>query len=351
MAFVPASHPSLTLLAARSMLDRLDAMAARADGVRTANDVEDVHQMRVASRRLRSALRQFRPEFPKSSVKAWSKTVRRVTKSLGPARDLDVQILFVENAIARNEDGRVEPGLRRLALRLRQRRESIQPRVVRAMDGLVASNLFEDLGGVLRHILTQARIDGWTDHAEPVFERARVSVRGRVESLLAYETFVSQPDRADELHDMRIEAKRLRYTLELFAPVYDGALDPFVKRTKKLQTLLGDLHDMDVWLEFLPRFLSEEKRRIESFQGDAHGFADVERGVEAFRRACADTRADVYRRFHATWHEVENAETWERLLDAVLHPPSDGGNLESTGPTPPVDGRTSERPGGTESAG
>lgn len=340
MAFLSASHPSLTLLAARSMLDRLDAMAARVDGVRTAEDVEDVHQMRVASRRLRAALRQFRPEFPKSSVKSWSRTVRRVTRSLGPARDLDVQILFVEDAIERIEDRKAEPGLRRLALRLRQRRESIQPRVARAMDGLASSGLFDDLGGVLRHILTQARLDGIDDHADPVFERARTAVRGRVESLLAYETFVSQPERADELHDMRIEAKRLRYTLELFAPVYDDALDPFVKRTKKIQTLLGDLHDMDVWLEFLPRFVEDERKRIEAFQGSTRGFARVRKGVEALRRECAQNRTKVYEQFHATWHELEEAETWERLLDAVLRPvPKED---PASGPTPPpVDGEAS----------
>jgi CHAD domain-containing protein len=313
--------PSLQVLAARSMLDRLDAMAARVKGVTTARDVEDVHQMRVASRRLRAALRQFRHEFPEGSVKSWNRIVRRVTRRLGPARDLDVQILFVRDHLEHLEDGGLRPGVRRLLLRWKQKRERLQPKVRRAMEDLSASGLFDDLGGTLRRILTHARLENVPDRSEAVRERARTSVRSEVESLLSFETFVPQPERAEELHRMRIAAKRLRYTLELFAPVYDGALDDHVKRIKRIQTLLGDLHDCDVWIELLPRFAERERRRMQKFQGSTRGYAKIRKGVDHLREDRTRERRAVYRGFVEAWNELETIGEWERLLDAVLQAP------------------------------
>jgi len=317
------TDPALRVLASRAMLVRLDAMAGRIDGVRRADDVEHVHQMRVASRRLRAALREFAPEFPAPSVKAWTRAVRAVTRRLGEARDLDVQILFVEERLAEGHDERAVPGLRRLLLRLRQRRERRQRAVVRAMDDLAASGLFDDLGSVLRSVLSQARLDGTADRSEIVHERARAAVRSRLESLLAYESFVNQPERNAELHRMRIEAKRLRYTLELFAPAYDGALDDSIHAVKRIQTLLGDLHDLDVWIEWLPRFLRRERRRVEEFQGSARGIARIRTGIDLLTAEVVARRADVYGRFRDRWRELDAERAWERMLAATLSPTPD----------------------------
>ena len=77
-------------------IQRLDALLAEVDGVRSGEDIECVHRMRVASRRLRSVLRLFGECFKGKRGKRWRKAVRKVTATLGEARDLDVQLELLE---------------------------------------------------------------------------------------------------------------------------------------------------------------------------------------------------------------------------------------------------------------
>jgi hypothetical protein len=57
---------------------------------------------------------------------------------------------------------------------------------------------------------------------------------------------------------MRIAGKHLRYTLEIFAPIYGHALDPHIRAMKNIQDLLGEIHDNDVWISWLPEFIALE---------------------------------------------------------------------------------------------
>lgn len=70
-------------------------MAGETTGVKSGADIEHIHRMRVASRRLRAALPLFVDCFPKKEYANGMKEVRQITRSLGRARDLDVQIAFL----------------------------------------------------------------------------------------------------------------------------------------------------------------------------------------------------------------------------------------------------------------
>ena len=84
------------LLACQYLREQLDCLARHTLGARQAQDVEDVHQARVASRRMRAALVMFAPCFPKKTIKLWGRHIKAITQGLGDARDKDVQILFVQ---------------------------------------------------------------------------------------------------------------------------------------------------------------------------------------------------------------------------------------------------------------
>jgi CHAD domain-containing protein len=325
MITVPISDPALTRLAARAMLTRLDAMAARIDGVRTADDVEDVHRMRVASRRLRAALARFHSEFPGPSLRKWTRTVRRVTKGLGEARDLDVQILFLREHLANLDDPAAGPGVAALLAHLERRRAKRQRRAVRAMDTLEASGLLEDLGGTLRRILGDG--DGAPERSVAVYARAYDSIRAASGRVLAYDPVVRDPARVEEHHEMRIAAKRLRYAMELFAPAYDGALDRSIRAVKRLQTLLGDLHDCDVWLELLPRFLDRERNRTRH-PGDPGDRVDaLSHGIDDLVRDRTERRRELHATFVETWERLGRDDAWAVLVDTLAGPltPSTGG--------------------------
>jgi hypothetical protein len=84
----------------------------------------------------------------------------------------------------------------------------------------------------------------------PLRENALRIIRVRADELGSFVPAALDPRDVEALHDMRIAAKRLRYVLELTAPVFGSAAEKDAKRAKRLQDLLGEIHDCD---ESIPR--------------------------------------------------------------------------------------------------
>ena len=85
-------------------------MAGESAGVKAGTDIEYIHRMRVASRRLRAALPLFAGCFPKKEYKHWENEIKQITRSLGRARDLDVQIAFLREYAEKQACAALPPG-------------------------------------------------------------------------------------------------------------------------------------------------------------------------------------------------------------------------------------------------
>lgn len=94
--------------------------------------------------------------------------------------------------------------------------------------------------------MTKAWPVGRLDPDAPLELNARRILRVRVGELYSWEPIVANPLATTELHNMRISAKRLRYTLELFTSVFGDGGSRQIERVKALQEQLGNLHDLDV---------------------------------------------------------------------------------------------------------
>jgi hypothetical protein len=84
------------------------------------------------------------------------------------------------------------------------------------------------------------------DPDAPVSVNARAILRVRIAEFYHYEPIVGDERATPELHQLRIAAKRLRYTLELFADVFGALGQAQIDRVKAIQEVLGNLHDCDV---------------------------------------------------------------------------------------------------------
>jgi CHAD domain-containing protein len=84
------------------------------------------------------------------------------------------------------------------------------------------------------------------DPDAPLEQNARAILRVRIGEFYSYEPIVSDPLATTELHNLRISAKRLRYTLELFAGVFGDEATRQIDRVKAVQEALGNIHDLDV---------------------------------------------------------------------------------------------------------
>ena len=85
-----------------AVFERLAPVRIEEEGVRLAEDPEYLHRMRVATRRLRSALPLLSESVSRGDLAAWSRDVRRFTQVLGKARDGDVQGFFVAEFLKNN---------------------------------------------------------------------------------------------------------------------------------------------------------------------------------------------------------------------------------------------------------
>ena len=281
--------------------------------MREAEDIEFVHRMRVASRRIRSCLPLFEECFPSKKYKEWRKEIRNVTRALRDARDIDVQIAFLKTYIEQLKEESLRPGVERFLLRLRQRRERMQPFVIKAIDRLEGSGVIEDMAELCRKMRK-----GNADIRSPVtYQNALVHITSRLEEIFAHEPSVYIPEAIEEHHAMRIAVKHLRYTMEIFSPLYEGELETQIEVCKKLQDSLGDLHDCDVWMDYLPQFMEEERAYSRDYFWNDDSFRILEPGLLHFQQYLRERRSAIYEEFVSYWKDIQEQNIWNNLKQFV----------------------------------
>jgi hypothetical protein len=106
------------------------------------------------------------------------------------------------------------------------------------------------------------------DPDAPVIDNARRVLTIRIAEFYSFGLIVPNPELSEALHDLRISAKRLRYTLELFRPQFGKAGERQIERVKSIQEILGTLHDHDVRIDLigdeLSRLMIEQSRKTRS---------------------------------------------------------------------------------------
>jgi len=301
------------LCGAQTSLHYLHTLVTAMEGVRRAEDSEYVHDMRVASRRLRSVLPLFAACLSRQTCDRWRKPLRRLTRALEEARDTDIQIACVHHFLDHEANAQERHGAERLLLRLQQRRHALQGPMVEASERFVASQLTEEMEQTLTHLAHASRVSGADTPGRYVYRKTRKAIRARLKALQAYAPYVQQPECIEELHAMRIAAKRLRYTMQAFAPLYPDALEEPVRTARTVQTILGDIHDCDVWAHDLPQFLEAERDCTLVYFGQAEPFAPLVPGILALQQDRQHYRAQRYQEFVTFWNQVQEQGVWERL--------------------------------------
>ncbi len=209
-------------------------------------DSKGVHDMRVASRRLRSALRDFRGFYERKGLP--KRRLKELAGALGEVRDQDVAIEALEK-LQSEADGAAAEGIEHLINERREQREraraKLGPILADAPLGELQQKFFTWLermgGGHDKH--GARRMHGMS------FRQAGVEVvESRLKELLELGDSVHHPFEFEPLHRARIAAKRLRYALELFSPCWGGRLKSLAREFTKLQDALGDLRDCDTWI-------------------------------------------------------------------------------------------------------
>ncbi len=188
--------------------------------------------------------------------------------------------------------------------------------------------------------MAKARPITGLDSQAPTGRNARIILQQRLDYLYMYAPYVGNADNIQELHDLRIAAKRVRYTLELFEEFLPVASKGFAEELAKLQEELGALHDSEVMLTLLrqllqpknddaetdhaeaavaeqkPALLSPEMERAVLYPAHASALSAKERqGLLSFLRRQEQRREQSYMLFRQHWDALERSH----FREAILH--------------------------------
>jgi CHAD domain-containing protein len=318
---------SYCLFGAEAMLSRLDALEQEISGVIKAEDIECIHRMRVASRRLRSAFALFGACFPEKDAKKWIKQIRRITRSLGSARDLDVQIDFLKEFLSNLIEPHYAPGIKRILLRLQQQRDKLQSDVISTMQNLQSDGVLEEIKNTMKMMCNYGRLHNKEGYSQQVYNQAYREITTCFDEFLFYERYINDPSRMNEIHLMRICAKRLRYTMEVFAQIYEDELDKPIKAIKETQTLLGDFHDCFIWIESLDQFLVQEKVRTLEYFGNIRAFSRLKAGIIYLQEDKKKQQIEKHKEFLKFWENTQDKDVWGELIRYIYRHFSDKGAI------------------------
>src|SRR5687767_9069995 len=187
------------------------------------------------------------------------------------------------------------------------------------------------------------------DPEAPVIDNARRVLAVRIAEFYSFEPVVAHPELSEALHDMRISAKRLRYTLELFRPQFGKAGERQIERVKSIQEALGSLHDHDMRIgiigDELSQLMVEQSRRLRSEIADAApeelaGIAaaalrpppdDPRRGLIALLGREHAGRREAYAQFRSLWERFAAEGMREELVGLSVTPLPAGSSSRESG--------------------
>lgn len=209
------------------------AFAEHAPQARAGSDPEHVHQTRVATRRLRAALRVFKDVLPADATDL-KDDVKWIAGHLGPVRDLDVQA-------QRLQSNALELGLSEAVVPYGEWLEHQRQQALADFEEAFHSERFVVLTEHLQRLSALSSDD--LQHDAPLEDEAPGRLRRAYRQLRKQADKLTPSAAAADFHQARIRAKRLRYAAEFFEPAYGKPGRRLVKQTTDLQDLLGDHQD------------------------------------------------------------------------------------------------------------
>lgn len=274
-------------------------------------DIEGVHDMRVATRRMRSAFRLFAPFFDAQTVRPLVRGLRRTAAALGEVRDLDVFRQKAERFASKKSGVDLSP----LFTTWQDDYDAARAALMATLDAPSFARFIERLH---RFVTTPGagalpiqRGDGI--EAYQVRHVAPRLIYEHYERVRAYETLVDSAPIAT-LHALRIDFKRLRYAMEFFEEVLGPEVKLVIKEIKTMQDHLGDLNDTSVAAQVLGDFITAQR---DAYSGVPQFLRPDFSGVLAYADFQAAEQQRLLNTFPEAWASFNREEVRRSLALAV----------------------------------
>lgn len=265
-------HSALSVALLRQRLvSLLTAMPAAQAG-----DEISVHQARVASRRLREALPVLGARADDDALDRAEKRVRRITRALGPVRELDVTLLLLAEF-----EGKGAAPVRAIARVRKAVTEERQQRRSEMLEEITPSRL----DSLRKRLVKVAAPNPQATLVRSARAEASAQASLRARRLKAAIDRAGGIYLADRLHRVRIEAKKLRYALEIQRELARSRSLAGLTRLKNEQDLLGRIHDLEILIDRARSVQSKLSPR------DRVGMAELNKLIRVLEAECRDGHA------------------------------------------------------------
>jgi len=286
----------------------LSAWLTHEPGARLGDDMEEVHDLRIAGRRLYAVLTLFAPYLPTSLVRTKT-TLKKLLRALGSVRDLDVQLSELAKfvlKVAPSEHEAVEP----LQRHLESERAEARTRMLHTLDSASTQRWLEKLTlAIARPPASRA-----LRNRQMAVALVPKLVRARHRKLRKSVSRLTPQSSMEDYHLVRGRVKKLRYAIESVAALYGKPADDMLRALRRLQDRLGAQHDAHVSRSRLFALAADASKTIPAT-------TVFMMGRLAERRAASAERARE--RFDKTYRKVRG-KRWKALCSKFqdLHSPA-----------------------------
>lgn len=299
-------QPSMLMAEAGRLMWRkqLLSMILTEAGARRGEDIEYVHDMRVATRRARSVAALFGGYFRARAIRPFRRALRRTAELLGAVRDLDVA-LFKLRKYCKTRPETELPALEAIADVWRQQRKAAYGELIAWLNSPDYDRFIAEFDEFCRTPGAGMRRQRQRNGPPSRCKVAHVmpsAILDRFEQIRAYDQILEEPAASpplSQLHALRIDCKRLRYSLEPVLHLLGPEGEELVAELKKLQDLLGDLNDA---------FVARERLRVLGTASPA---------LEAYISFQESILTELAAKVPVAWQDFVSPANRERLARAI----------------------------------
>lgn len=270
-------------------------------------DVEPVHQVRVASRRLRAAIRLFSPYIQSIKPRDIEERLKWIGAQAGAVRELDM-LERLSRKTVKKLDPAIVKDLDPMWEEFRDRRKEAAENLNRALNSLRYKALAKRLSG---------RIEITAEGDVAFASVAPKLISPMLKSAIKAGEKLGEDPPPDQLHKLRKRSKNARYTLEMMMGLGGKDLRQVLKRLEDLQEVLGDYHDAAVAVEWMKNFVTSRELP-----------ANVAFGCGALAESIQRRERKLKRRSLKAWHRFTRADPSRTVIKSLEKAQPKGGSSD-----------------------
>ncbi len=264
-------------------------------GVLNLSSSEDLHRFRVALRRISNLFHVFKENLSTQTIRKQRRCIKDAARKLGPARDLDIHIGLVQ-AFGARLPGSQRRLFEEIVQELKNQRNLQQKKVAQALKSLEknATTSFLKQNANLHSCKNSSR------KKKDIVKFGKKVTLKNLNHFLDFSVGALGIRQGKKLHQLRLKAKKLRYTLESFAKVFGPQAVDMANKTRLVQAALGELHDLETLILFIEKQRFKQKGRSKDFFLQTKKFFNQK-------------KVSAYQKFLKLWEENQMKGTWQSM--------------------------------------